>query len=400
MIGQNFESDAGTLFEGTLVDFFAGWDTGFEHKFGPEAEGRSQLKALVDALDGPNEKLVEAVGELVDLDAFLKFWALESLIGFWDGYAGNQNNFFVYHNPKSGKLHFLPWGADSVFTSRGMFDRGGPQSVKGRGRLASRLFEIPEIRTKYRTVMLDLLSKHWDEDLLLEETERIEKLVSEHVSSQQSGFRAALGRTREFFSSRRETIEGELKDGTPSLEGKASEPMYFSKIGRVKGELSGRWFSDAPDEASQVGEAQVEIVLNGEKIQFSELGVHAVKGRFGFRGPGQPNINIVGERASDGEQMTIMLMIEEDLFEPSLGEGVPVGGMLRQGAGFGFGPGGMMPIDGTIQISAAAQEDGAPLKATVSADIMRMVGGFFGRGGPPGRGGRRPGGPGRPGRPN
>jgi len=244
--------------------------------------------------------------------------------------------------------------------------------------------------------MLDLLSQHWSEDALLKESQRIEALVAEHVDSQQAGFRDALRRTREFFSTRRETIESELKDGTPSIEGLASEPMYFSKIGHVEGEISGRWFSNAPDDALKVGDAQLEVVLNGEKVRFNQLGVHATMGRFGFRGPGQPNVNIVGERASDGKQVTFMLMIEEHLFAPSGEEKISVGGMMREGAGFGFGPGGMMSIDGTVQISAAAREDGAPFKATVSAKIMRMVGGFFGRGGPPGRGARRPGGPGRP----
>ena len=125
LVKRGFGSADGTLFEGTIVDFFDGWATGFEHKFGPEEAGRERIQTLINALDGPDDALVQAVGEVVDLDRFLKFWALESLIGFWDGYSGNQNNFFVYHHPKSNKLHFLPWGADSVFTSRGMFDRGG-----------------------------------------------------------------------------------------------------------------------------------------------------------------------------------------------------------------------------------------------------------------------------------
>ncbi len=44
-----------------------------------------------------------------------KFWAIESLIGFWDGYTQNQNNYFDYENPKNGKIYFMPWGADGCF---------------------------------------------------------------------------------------------------------------------------------------------------------------------------------------------------------------------------------------------------------------------------------------------
>ena len=402
LVTRGFGSANGTLFEGTIVDFFDGWATGFEHKFGPEDAGRERIQALIEVLDGPNESLVAAIEEIIDLDRYLKFWAIESLIGFWDGYSGNQNNFFVYHHPQTNKLHFLPWGADSVFTSRGMFDRGGPQAVKARGRLSSRLYEIPAIQERYRRVMLGLLESNWNEEALLEETERIEALVGDDLHARQGGFKEALERTREFFASRRGQIVEELKDGAPEIRGGASEPMYFSKVGKIEGEISGRWFSKAPSAASEIGDANVRVMLDGEEVEFKEIGVHAVMGRFGFRGPGQPNINIVGERASDGERVTLVLMIDGDSFQPSGEAMISVGGMMRQGEGFGFGPGGVSPIDGKIQIVEASQEEGAPVKAKVSANIMKMVGGFFGRGGgggPPRRGG--PGGRGsrRPGRP-
>jgi spore coat protein CotH len=404
LVQRGFGTDKGTLFEGTIVDFFDGWAGGFEHKFGPEKKGRKKLQSVIDALNGPDGALVASLGKVIDLDGFLKFWAIESLIGFWDGYSGNQNNFFVYHNPKTDRLHFLPWGADSVFTSRGMFQRGGPQSVKARGRLASRLYQVPEIRERYRTVMLGILKSHWDEKALLAESERVEDLVGDSIHERQKGFSQAMDRTREFFSTRRDQITKELEDGTPEVEGGASEPMYFAKIGRVEGTINAQWFSDAPDDPTEVGEAKVKVIIDGKEVEFTNLGAHAVMGRRGYRGPGQPNINIVGERKSDGELVTLSLMLPEALFTPSEGKMVPVGGMMRQGQGFGFGPGGMSPIDGKIQVLEAALEDGAPVKVEVSAHIMKMENSIFGRGGggPPRRGG--PGGPprgreGRPGRP-
>ena len=51
---------------------------------------------IVPELHGTETSLDKAVGELVDLDAFYKFWAMEGLLGFWDGYSANRNNFFVY----------------------------------------------------------------------------------------------------------------------------------------------------------------------------------------------------------------------------------------------------------------------------------------------------------------
>ena len=55
----------------------------------------------------------DAIWEVIDEEAFYKFWALEGLLSFWDGYSGNRNNYFIYLNPGTGKLHFMPWGADT-----------------------------------------------------------------------------------------------------------------------------------------------------------------------------------------------------------------------------------------------------------------------------------------------
>ena len=55
--------------------------------------------------------------ERFDLDAFVRFWAVESLVWHRDGYSGNANNFFIYADPSDGgRFHIFPWGADGTFT--------------------------------------------------------------------------------------------------------------------------------------------------------------------------------------------------------------------------------------------------------------------------------------------
>lgn len=51
----------------------------------------------------------KSIAELVDLDSFYTFWAVEGLIGFWDSYSGNNNNFFVYINPETDRLLAGRW---------------------------------------------------------------------------------------------------------------------------------------------------------------------------------------------------------------------------------------------------------------------------------------------------
>ena len=123
------------------------------------------------------------ISEVVDLDAFYRFWAVEGLLGFWDGYSGNRNNYFVYLDAETGKFHFLPWGADALFEKFSRIDRTPnlPLSVKTQGRVAYRLYQGPETRRRYARTMRDILDRFWDEEALLAETVRIEEMLLPHL---------------------------------------------------------------------------------------------------------------------------------------------------------------------------------------------------------------------------
>lgn len=165
------------------------------------------------------QNMEQAIGELVDLDAFYRFWAVEGLLGFWDGYTANNNNFFIYHNPTTDKLHFLPWGADCLFEkiSKLRVDPRAPVSVKTKGLLAHKLYQIPAARERYARTLKDIMGKHWDEEALLAETQRMETMLKPHVAqlpeSQKRRIRFDL--IRRFIRNRRGDIEKEIADGMP-----------------------------------------------------------------------------------------------------------------------------------------------------------------------------------------
>ncbi|MDE2656624.1 MAG: CotH kinase family protein, partial [Verrucomicrobiota bacterium] len=153
----------------------------------------------------------EAIWEVIDEEAFYKFWALEGLLSFWDGYSGNRNNYFIYLNPGTGKLHFMPWGADCLFEkySRLRVDRSSPRSVRLKGLVARKLYQIPSVRKKYAATMKQLMAEHWHEEKLLAETERIEAIVRPHISDYQwRGVRFEA--VRDFIRNRRPDIEREI----------------------------------------------------------------------------------------------------------------------------------------------------------------------------------------------
>ena len=248
-----FGNNDGPLYEGTVVDFYQGWENSFEHKRGDDTRGRAQINALIDLLSDP--KTTEAdIGELVDLDAFYRFWALESLVGFWDGYSGNKNNFFVYLNPKDDKFHFTPWGMDSIFTKMSklefMNDRRAPISVKTQGLIAYRLYQSASGRKRYAAVLTEILDKHWNAAELLTTLDKIALMVEPHLvsaqrvieedwnrggrgwgSSKKPTFDSELEAARDFIRNRKSDIQAEIANGMPVWRKRPDPPFVIPEDG-------------------------------------------------------------------------------------------------------------------------------------------------------------------------
>ena len=234
-----FGTDDGTLYEGPYVDFYEGWLGSFEHKTGDDAPGREKIQQLIKVLEGDSKNIEGAIGELVDLDTFYTFWAIEGLLGFWDGYSGNNNNFFIYLNPTTDKFHFLPWGADSLFSKHSKLRHynkaGAPISVKTQGLLTHKLYQQKSSRELYAKAMMGILENHWDEAELLAEVDRIDAMVEPHVVDAQRFFgyedegkaysrTQALEETRKFIRERRSDITEEIAGAMPEWRAVPNEP--------------------------------------------------------------------------------------------------------------------------------------------------------------------------------
>ena len=234
-----FGTDDGVLYEGPYVDFYEGWLGSFERKTGDDTPGREKIQQLIAVLEGDSKNIEGAIGELVELDAFYTFWVLEGLLGFWDGYSGNNNNFFIYLNPMTDKFHFLPWGADSLFVKHSKLEHHNnpraPISVKTRGVLTHKLYQQKSVRERYAKTMMGVLENHWNETELLAEIDRIDAMVESHLAEAQRFFgyedegkaysRAmALEETRKFIRERRADITKEVEGGMPEWRAVPNEP--------------------------------------------------------------------------------------------------------------------------------------------------------------------------------
>jgi hypothetical protein len=243
LLRRGFGDDRGTLYEGTVVDFFAGWEKSFEKKFGKNKLAQEKIKQLTAVLEQENLPDVEAaIGKYVDLDSFYTFWAVEGLIGFWDGYASNANNFFIYFNPKTEKFHFMPWGLDCGFEkySKIKDERRAPISVKTKGRVAFRLYQVEACRERYARTLVKLMDERWDEKKMIAEIERRQIMLKPFLaSSQVRRFRA--GGIQKFIRTRRAEIMAEISDGMPVWTARPDKPVIIGNLFKRKENKDSIW---------------------------------------------------------------------------------------------------------------------------------------------------------------
>ena len=100
--------------------------------------------------------------QMLDLDQFIKIFAMEFFLKHWDGYANNTNNCYIYNDvnaveaPGANNVKFkmIPWGVDQIFQPNRHFKMGNRGLIANLVRNdAARLAQlIDQIRTYRDTV--------------------------------------------------------------------------------------------------------------------------------------------------------------------------------------------------------------------------------------------------------
>jgi len=153
LIGQWFEDTGGSMFEGWDVDFYPWYVDSFQLDWGPD--DYSNIAGLADALQTPGADGLTAAEEHVDLDNFLRYWAVGAVVAQFDAYPYTSpgDDFQVYDDPTSGTLWFMPWGTDETF----YYPDNSITSVNGI--LASRCREVVDCRAAWEAQVWEVMDR-------------------------------------------------------------------------------------------------------------------------------------------------------------------------------------------------------------------------------------------------
>jgi hypothetical protein len=332
-----FGTSKGDLWEGFAGDFTESEYGRIVHKWGKDDDGET-LQQFYDLLQSPDPVPLESLEQLLNLDAFIRLWASEVLIGHWDGYATNRNNFYIFRPKESGLFYFIPWGPDSAFWDPGPFIHVPvPKSFKARGYLCERLWELPVVRERYRAEMQRLLDEVWDEKKLLSELQQVRTLTKPYSTVPEAAVEKASASITRFIETRRGEVQAELdvaatdwpdlgakfEPGAGSMmevRGTFHSVFTVPEAGPADGdETDSALFASIPASLAGTGEASIEFTIDGETHKpFTSYGVRTTPGNPDFIRKGYPVIELLA--ISDSEQPPWRLLLILDPYQVAEGK--------------------------------------------------------------------------------
>ena len=260
-----FGSSNGVLYESYAGDFSNDRFFRIVEKGGEKDQDRTRLAALRDALAVTGPVSPARISELVDLDSFLRMWAMESLMGHWDSYSGNRNNYYLYVDPATKRIHFIPWGPDAIFADPGPLQAfAAPKSFKAMGVLSRRLMELPEMRARYQALMREMLAGPWSESRITSDLKTLQRQLLPLSHLEAKTVEEATASIASFLSRRRTEVTAELTTPGPAWPDESLPGLPRAMT--LSGSFSAPWSVNAPIDPFSAGKGEIAITVAGKPL--------------------------------------------------------------------------------------------------------------------------------------
>ena len=250
---------------GNLYDGGSGGDIHkkLEADSGEDQENRSDLEALLAA---SRERIVstrqQRLEQLLDVDRFLSFSALEVLVQHWDGYCMGPNNFRLFHDAARDKMVFIPHGMDQIFGT----GRTPPSSLTPtwKGTVAHAWMTVPGGRSRYLARLGQVFTNQFQSGVLLQ---RVDQMAARLRPDIAPGFLDGLQ-----YRAQVEALKGRIQHRTEEIQRQLEHPertLAFGADGTAA--LAGWAFKNAAQRRA-TGRRFVEEGREILEVQAGEIG--------------------------------------------------------------------------------------------------------------------------------
>ena len=217
LLEREFGSDDGNFYkaDGRGAHFVTFEEESF-HRQNNESAPMTELQDFISALhasQADRNAWRAGLRATFDIDAFAEFYAVNQVIGNWDTYGGYAHNFYLYTDPESSQIVFVPWDFDLAFDASGPSDRT-LSSFNGQWPLLQAVARDVDFGTLFRNKLQAVAVGELEEGRLTARVEELETLLTEAIERENqvrpdatSSFQAGLASLRAHLQSQQESFE-------------------------------------------------------------------------------------------------------------------------------------------------------------------------------------------------
>ena len=231
VLDTQYTSDEGNLYkpDGDAATFASGtYDEGeYEKKNNEDEADFTDVTSLLSIINDSRRTTDAATWRseletIFDTDVFLKYLAINTVIQNWDTYGRMTHNYFLYNNPDTNKLTWIPWDNNEALQTG---KRGGSHALNFSGLNASEwpligyLYQDSVYKAKYDGYVQEVIDGAFNETTIQALYDSYASLIEEYATSEVSGytflrnsseFQSAVSQLKTHVSSRKTAVNNYL----------------------------------------------------------------------------------------------------------------------------------------------------------------------------------------------
>ena len=199
--------------DGNITDFNnTTYDYDYKGDNDLEEDGKPQILAFMEELnnlpnctDGNNDEAdIQTIKtfytEKMDGDLFLRTYAINVILGMWDDYWVNKNNYYFYFD-KGGKAYFIPYDYDNILGTNGCETDAGTKNplewgslTNGERPLIQKILQVPEYMEAYKEYLIEYSNEdsYFDDDKSIAQITKWHNMFKDYIASDDLAYYSKL----------------------------------------------------------------------------------------------------------------------------------------------------------------------------------------------------------------
>jgi len=200
VIDTQFSSDDGNLYkpDGDAASFANGtyYEDEYEKKTNEDEADFTDVESLLSILHSDTRTTDAAAWRtnletIFDTDVFLKYLAVNTVVQNWDTYGRMTHNYFLYNNPDTSKLTWIPWDNNEALQEGKM---GGALNLDfsdlsvSQWPLIGYLYQDAVYKAKYDTYVQDVIDVAFNTSTIQALYTTYASLIEPYATTEISGY--------------------------------------------------------------------------------------------------------------------------------------------------------------------------------------------------------------------